>query len=100
MIPGSTAAPFNSLAPGFASLGWRPDGKVFFSYGVSVTADGTGFTADAAADIDADGFIQTWGYVHPNATEIRAPGATGCASAFPPARGIAACDIQSGKSTY
>ena len=100
VIPGSTPVAFNSMAPGFESLGWRPDGMVFFTYGIAVTPDGTGFTADAAADIDANGFIQTWAYVHPSVAGVRAPGAAGCDSAFPPALDIAGCDFQSGKSTY
>ena len=41
---------------------------MYFSYGVAVTADASGYTADAAADIDADGFPQLWGFAKPDAT--------------------------------
>ena len=60
VIPGATKAAFNPN-PAFTALGFRPEGRVYFSYGVAVAADRTGYSADAAADIDADGFPQTLG---------------------------------------
>ncbi|MFP6641041.1 MAG: prepilin-type N-terminal cleavage/methylation domain-containing protein [Myxococcota bacterium] len=45
----------------FDTLGWEPEGNVYFSYGVGVGTDNT-FTATAAADIDGDGTDQVWGY--------------------------------------
>lgn len=65
----SQKTPFVEVAaPGadFNSIGWAPEGNVFFQYGVVITATNTGYTADAAADIDGDGTLQAWGYVHPD----------------------------------
>ncbi len=45
----------------FNTLGWEPEGNVYFSYGVGIGTDNT-FTATAAADIDGDGTDQVWGY--------------------------------------
>ncbi len=47
----------------FASLGWEPEGRVYFQYEVSAKADA--FSAAAQADIDADSVPQIWGYVLP-----------------------------------
>ena len=48
----------------FASLGWEPEGKVYFQYQVASTGDA--FSAAARADIDGDGTPQIWGYVQPS----------------------------------
>ncbi len=50
---GTTPANFNTL-------GWAPEGKVYFSYAVGTSP--ANFFATAAADIDGDGALQTWGY--------------------------------------
>jgi len=50
---------------GFDRLGWSPEGQVYFNYGVAINANG--YTASAAADIDADGTPQGWGYKKLNA---------------------------------
>jgi len=54
---------------GFDTLGWAPEGDVFFNYAVAGAATvGTAlnvFTAEAEADIDGDAVLQTWGYVKP-----------------------------------
>jgi type IV pilus assembly protein PilA len=61
---------------GFGTVGWAPEGEVFYSY--QVGAEGTGgacpssgnpcirFTAEAASDIDDDGVANWWGYVKPS----------------------------------
>ena len=77
VVPGSNPAAFNPAA-GFAPLGFRPEGRVYFSYGASVSADGVGYTADAAADIDGDGFPQFWGYAKPDGSGVMTPGPVGC----------------------
>jgi type IV pilus assembly protein PilA len=52
----------------FDTIGWEPEGSVYFAYAVAVTAAaGTAsndFTISAVADIDADTLLQSWGYVH------------------------------------
>ncbi len=45
---------------GFDLIGWSPEGRVYFTYGVAIS--GTAFTASASADIDADTTFQIWGY--------------------------------------
>jgi len=53
---------------GFDTMGWSPEGDVYFQYGVNAvdTTGGTAFnvfTAEAQSDIDGDAVPQTWGYV-------------------------------------
>ncbi|MEE3331569.1 MAG: prepilin-type N-terminal cleavage/methylation domain-containing protein [Myxococcota bacterium] len=100
VVPGAVPVAFNPLRTGFDQLGWVPEGRVYFSYGVAITSDGTGFTADAAADIDADGFIQNWGYVHPNVNGVIAPGQVGCDATFPNPLVVASCNLASGKTIF
>jgi type IV pilus assembly protein PilA len=77
LVPGASAVAFNDGA-GFFDLGFRPEGKVYFSYGVGITAQGTGYTVDAAADVDGDGFTQFWGFTMPDGNGNRAAGEVGC----------------------
>ena len=59
---------------GFSALGWEPEGAVYFNYRVTVAPGGcpgpgnpcTGFVAEAASDLDADGTLNFWGYVQPD----------------------------------
>src|SRR5262249_27962421 len=44
--PGSSKTGFSiATAPGFNTLGWSPEGQVYFNYGVGADALGTGFLA-------------------------------------------------------
>jgi len=52
----------NGVNKGFDRLGWAPEGYVFFNYAVGANTGYSEFTATAAADIDADGVPQVWGY--------------------------------------
>jgi len=99
VVPGSVATTFNPGA-GFAALGFRPEGSVYFSYGVAVSADAVGYTADAAADIDADGFIQFWGFAKPDGAGVKAPGAAGCNPAQLTPDQVGPCDLSSGTSVF
>jgi type IV pilus assembly protein PilA len=59
----NTKQPFNNVdgvGNGFDRLGWAPEGQIFFNYGVATNA--ANFTASSAADIDANGAFQGWGY--------------------------------------
>ena len=76
-IPGTRAKPFASNTE-FESLGFKPEGNVYFSYGVAVAADASGYTVDAASDIDGDGFPQFWGYAMPDGGGVLVPGQVGC----------------------
>jgi len=66
----------------FNDIGWSPEGDVFFQYAVALQGT-TGYTADASADIDADGTAQVWGYVHPDTAGVAVAGAQAC-----PATGV------------
>ena len=92
IVPGSTKARFNSAAPDYAALGWTPEGEVYFSYAVVVSADGAGYTADAAADLDADGVLQIHGYANPDGSGALIDGGLGCISAMLMPEDIAICN--------
>jgi len=95
---------------GFNSMGYVPEGQVYFQYGV--TSDGnTAYTIGARSDLDGDGVYKTWGYV-------KASGDTGVGVVGPfltcAATGvldpvtlvpdrlnlIGPCDVSSGASVY
>ncbi len=79
---GAAAAPGGTLSgdkqnwltatPGFDTIGWFPEGEVYYNY--NVTADPGGCPAAGnpcthlhrrgSSDIDSDGTLNTWGYVH------------------------------------
>ena len=66
-VPGATKDAW-TITPNvdFDQLGFAPEGNVFFEYGVAVA--GNAYSISAAADIDADGINQGWGYVKPDNT--------------------------------
>jgi len=90
----------------FNTIGWQPEGQVYFQYAVVV--GGTDYTADAAADIDANGVLQHWGYAH-TITGV-APTVVGlltCTGTWDPATSMAnlpnqvgPCDGTSGQSVF
>jgi len=92
-IPGTVQANFNSAASDYAALGWTPEGRVYFSYAVAVSADGAGHTADAAADVDGDGVVQLWGYKKSDGSGAYINGALGCAVAILPPAEIGRCTL-------
>jgi len=73
---------------------------VYFSYGVGVSADGVGFTADAGADIDANGFVQFWGYTKADGGGARVPGEVGCDVTGLVSETIGPCSATSGRSVF
>ena len=67
---GSSKTPWPVPAAGFDTVGWTPEGDVYFQYQVSVNGPGAGFgmnefMAYAVADIDGDAVNQEWAYVKP-----------------------------------
>jgi len=58
-----------AAALGFDTIGWGPEGDVFFTYGVAQA--GVGYTASAAADLDGNGTLQAWGYSKPDGANGR-----------------------------
>lgn len=88
---GPQKGPFvDSGAPlaNFETIGWRPEGDVFFSYAVATGGGGTSYTADAAGDLDGDGTPQIWGILHPDATGATVIGSRGCAGVYNPVTGL------------
>ena len=79
--PGSTKQNWPSPAPaGFSTMGWGPEGAVFFEY--AITTSNGGYTASASADLDANGTRQAWAYAKPDNAGERVP-----------AEGNSACDV-------
>ncbi len=93
LIPGTVQADFDEVGSDFANLGWSPEGRVYFSYGVALSADQIGYTADAGADTDGDGFIQFWGYAYPDGAGALIDGAVGCDVSFLQANDLGRCGI-------
>ena len=63
-VPGTSKAQFDATNVDFNTLGWAPEGQVFFQYAVNyVSATPSMYTVTAAADIDGNGTNQVWGYV-------------------------------------
>jgi type IV pilus assembly protein PilA len=68
-IPGKTKAPWVT-GTNFDVLGWAPEGRVFFQYAINADNPSGGgsllrYTAEAAADLDADGAPSFFAYVKP-----------------------------------
>lgn len=100
VLPGNARSPFDSMTTNFAQLGFAPEGSVYFSYGVAVSADGAGYTADAAADIDGDGLVQFWGYAKPDNGGALTGGQVGCNVAGLTPVTVGPCDPASGRWVF
>lgn len=74
LIPGTQPTNFDVAGSDYSEIGWAPEGRVYFSYAVAIAPDASGFTADAAADIDGDGVVQIWGYTKPSGTGVPVAG--------------------------
>ena len=71
--PGTQKAPWPAVAGGFDTIGWGPEGDVFFNYAVATDAINTGYTATGEADLDGNMTPQAWGYAKPDAAGARVP---------------------------
>jgi type IV pilus assembly protein PilA len=70
--------PAGVAGDGFSTIGWFPEGEVYYDYNVTVSPAAcpapmtpcTLYTVEGNSDIDNDGMLNTWGYVHapPGAT--------------------------------
>lgn len=78
LIPGTQPVVFDFAGSDYASLGWAPEGRVYFSYAVAISGDASGYTADAASDIDGDGVTLIWGYTVPDGLGNLVAGGLGC----------------------
>jgi type IV pilus assembly protein PilA len=65
--------PTDAAAAGYETLGWAPEGDVYYQYEIGVdNAFGSGipaveFMAAASSDLDGDGVFNDWAYVKPAA---------------------------------
>jgi type IV pilus assembly protein PilA len=84
-VPSSSKQAFVNTAGvglGFDQIGWAPEGQVYFRYGVTPGVVGD-YTANAEADIDADGVVQTWTYARTvNGVAPVTAGPLGCTGAW------------------
>ncbi len=108
---GSTAkVPFVDVG-GFGTIGWSPEGQVYFNYEVVISTNAVAYVADAGADIDGNGTDQAWGYVHPapGGTTVGEDGTLGaivCVGAGIPSGGndvfnqVLPCDPSYGQSEF
>ena len=72
------------VTPGFAALGWKPDGDVLYRYDTNAADIDAGcctgcFTATAYSDIDGNGLVAALMLVSPNIADTANPPAT-CSS--------------------
>ena len=82
---GTVAVTFVDEGPNganFETIGWQPEGLVYFQYAVPVA--GGAYTADAAADIDGNATPQIWGYVHVDVLGNTVAGTLGCVGVWDP----------------
>ncbi len=62
---------WGSTYPGFDTIGWFPEGEVYYNYNIrteggcpAAAMPCTFYTVEGVSDIDNDGSVNTWGYVH------------------------------------
>lgn len=99
-IPGTQAVPFDSIGSDFATIGFAPEGSVYFSYGIAASADGTGYTADAGADIDGNGIVQFRGFAKPDSAGAVVAGQVGCNAAALIPLEVGPCDPAVGRTVF
>jgi type IV pilus assembly protein PilA len=79
--PAGAASPskqdWTAPAVDFDTVGWGPEGDVYFTY--AVTINGTAYSLDAVGELDGGGLTSDFGYIHP------VPGAV---AGIAPTRGV------------
>jgi prepilin-type N-terminal cleavage/methylation domain-containing protein len=96
LIPGGVQVDFDIVGSDFVALGWVPEGRVYFSYAITVSEDDVGYTADAGADMDTDGVVQLWGLAKPDGSGAMLNGGVGCeATTFLTPMEIGRCTVDS-----
>jgi len=95
----------------FDTMGWRPEGSVYFNYEVVTDCSGECYFVGGLADIDNDGVIQAWGYHHPQfvidvngnitaTNDVAVALTNGCAPADLTDNVTGSCDPQFGQSIF
>ena len=102
IIPGTHQTDFSYGAAGFSVLGFVPEGRVYFSYGVAITATAAtlGYSVDAGADIDGNGVNQYWAYVKESSDGSRATASVGCDVSAVGLNSIVPCTSEAGRSVF
>jgi len=112
--PGSQKQPWPApgAAGGFDTLGWGPEGQVFFQYAIVTNAPvaAIDYAAGATGDLDGDGTPSDFGYVHPvpgGAASTGTPNACPNTGVYNPAtlvndllNTVGPCNPQSGQSWF
>ncbi len=94
---GTAPVPFadmGSAGASFDTIGWRPEGLVYFQY--AATSAGGAYMLEARADLDGDGAPQVWGISHPDAAGAVVAGAIGCASVWDETAGVGGLQMSIG----
>ena len=87
--------------PGFTTLGWSPEGNVYFSYAVNSGTAGAGFWAVANADIDGNAARQGWMYrKQVGVANPTLPTGMTCGGSGVPDDQVTRCDSASGQSVF
>ena len=86
-----------TATPGFDTIGWFPEGEVYYNYNVVATATAgacpaaatpcTSYSIEGFSDIDGDGVSNAWGYIH---------AAAGAAAGLSPATACALTGVWNG----
>jgi type IV pilus assembly protein PilA len=112
--PGSQKQPWPAPggAGGFDTLGWGPEGQVFFQYAIVTNAPvaAIDYAAGATGDLDGDGQPSDFGYIHPvpgGAASTGTPNACPNTGVYNPAtlvndllNTVGPCNAQSGQSWF
>lgn len=81
------AGGFNPVpGAGFDLIGWTPEGPTYFDYdcnAVNSGPNGPAFTAAAYGDVDGDGSLSAFLYVHPDSAGVALPSQLGPPFTFP-----------------
>ncbi|MEZ4218835.1 MAG: prepilin-type N-terminal cleavage/methylation domain-containing protein [Myxococcota bacterium] len=97
--PTTTKQAWPNPAPvGFDTIGWAPEGDVYFVYAVAIGAAPLQYTADAMADLDGDAATQIWAYGSAPAGGAAIAGPQGCTPA--PANSVVGCSVGAGNSVF
>ena len=99
-LPQTVKMSFDATASGFDTLGWAPEGLVYFSYGIDTSTDNVGYSVTAAANIDGHGANQYWGYAKPDGSGNAVASSYGCATAGMNPNTVGPCNATSGQSDF
>ena len=95
----------------FDSIGWRPEGQVYFQYEITTGCSGQCYFVGGQADIDNNAALQAWGYHAPQfvldangnvatTNNSPAPGTVACVAGDLMNNVTGACDVQFGQSIF